>query len=331
MDSIEQSTDVLVIGAGMAGLIAATELQRSGRSVRVLDKGRGVGGRLASRRIEGATFDHGAPCFTAIHPWFATEVVQARLNGTVIPWTTGCTASLSDLRAWRGTPSMSAVPKQLARGLDLQLETTVTELRPQADRWVATTASGHTFASKSVVLTAPVPQSLALLDAGGIGLSLELRSRLDAIEYERCLTVMAVLEGPSRIPSPGVVILSDGPIASISDNQAKGISTEPAVTLHATPAFSLEHWDHDRLESGRILLAAAADWLGAGIRTFQVHGWRYCQPRNRDTKPCVLVSQVPPLALAGDAFGGGGVEGAALSGRAAAQAILALEAGSQRA
>jgi hypothetical protein len=172
---------------------------------------------------------------------------------------------------------------------------------------------------------------LALLDAGGIGLSLELRSRLDAIEYERCLTVMAVLEGPSRIPSPGVVILSDGPIASISDNQAKGISTEPAVTLHATPAFSLEHWDHDRLESGRILLAAAADWLGAGIRTFQVHGWRYCQPRNRYTKPCVLVSQVPPLALAGDAFGGGGAEGAALSGRAAAQAILALEAGSQRA
>ena len=51
----------------------------------------------------------------------------------------------------------------------------------------------------------------------------------------------------------------------------------------------------------------------------------------RDTEPCVLVSQVPPLTLAGDAFGGGGVEGAALSGRAAAQAILALEAGSQRA
>ena len=177
MDSIEQTTDVLVIGAGMAGLIAASELQQAGRSVRVLDKGRGVGGRLASRRIEGATFDHGALSFTASHPWFATEVVQARLNGAVTLWTPGSVSGFSDLRNWRGTPSMSAVPKQLSRGLDLQLETTVTDLRVHADRWVATTASGHRFASKSVVLTAPVPQSLALLDAGGIGLSLELRSR----------------------------------------------------------------------------------------------------------------------------------------------------------
>ena len=194
MDSIEQTTDVLVIGAGMAGLIAAAELQRAGRSVRVLDKGRGVGGRLASRRIEGATFDHGAPGFTASHPWFATEVVQARLNGTVTAWTPGSDTSHPDSRSWRGTPSMSAVPKQLARGLDLQLETTVTDLRPHADRWLATTASGQTFASRAVVLTAPVPQALVLLRAGGLELAPALRSRLDALEYERCLTVMAVLD-----------------------------------------------------------------------------------------------------------------------------------------
>jgi predicted NAD/FAD-dependent oxidoreductase len=250
MDSMEQTTDVLVIGAGMAGLIAATELQQTGRSVRVLDKGRGVGGRLASRRIEGATFDHGAPGFTASNPWFTAEVLQARLIGAIAPWTPGSDPGHPDSHSWRGTPSMSAVPKQLSRGLDLQLETTVTDLRAHADRWLATTASGHTFASRSVVLTAPVPQALALLDVGGIGLSLELRSRLDALQYERCLTVMAMLDGPSRIPSPGGIILSGGHIASITDNQAKGISIEPAVTLHATPAFSFEHWDHDRLESG---------------------------------------------------------------------------------
>jgi len=331
MDSIEQTTDVLVIGAGMAGLIAATELQQAGRSVRVLDKGRGVGGRLASRRVEGATFDHGAPGFTASHPWFISEVLQARLNGALTPWTPGSAEGHRDLRSWRGTPSMSAVPKQLSRGVDLQLETTVTGLRPYADRWLATTASGHTFASRSVVLTAPVPQALALLDAGGIVLSPELRLRLNAIEYERCLTVMAILDGPSRIPSPGGVLMSSGPIASITDNQAKGISAEPSVTLHATPAFSLEHWDHDQLESGRLLLAAAADWLGAGVRTFQVHGWRYSQTKIRDLEPCLIVNHAPPLALAGDAFGGVGVEGAALSGRAAALAILALGASPQRA
>jgi predicted NAD/FAD-dependent oxidoreductase len=56
----ERQDDVLVIGAGMAGVMAATELTRSGARVLVLDKGRSVGGRLASRRISEATFDHGA-------------------------------------------------------------------------------------------------------------------------------------------------------------------------------------------------------------------------------------------------------------------------------
>jgi hypothetical protein len=101
----------------------------------------------------------------------------------------------------------------------------------------------------------------------------------------------------------------------------KGISAEPAVTIHATHAFSLQHWDRDRQESGRALLDAATPWLGAAITTFQVHGWRYSKPMRVDAAPCVLVCQSPPLVLAGDAFAGPRVEGAALSGWAAAQAV----------
>ena len=45
----------IVIGAGIAGLLAARQLAEAGRDVTVLDKGRGVGGRLATRRIGEAT------------------------------------------------------------------------------------------------------------------------------------------------------------------------------------------------------------------------------------------------------------------------------------
>ena len=71
METTEHTTDVVVIGAGIAGLIAAGELKRAGLHVLVLDKGRGVGGRIATRRIGGATFDHGAQFITQRNPRFA--------------------------------------------------------------------------------------------------------------------------------------------------------------------------------------------------------------------------------------------------------------------
>jgi predicted NAD/FAD-dependent oxidoreductase len=219
---------------------------------------------------------------------------------------------------------MSGVAKHLALGIHVQIEVTLTSLRPEAHYWVATTLDGRSMTAKAVILTPPVPQSLALLDAGGFPLAPALRQRLSAIEYDRCLAVMAVLEGPSRIPPSGGLLLDSGPIASITDNQSKGISLEPSVTLQATPEFSLAHWDHDRMETGRLLLAAAAECLGAGIRTYQVHGWRYSRPRVTDPEPCLLASSVPPLVLAGDAFGQGGVEGAAFSGFEAAKAVQTL-------
>ena len=322
MDATEPTTDVLVIGAGIAGLIAAGELQRAGRRVLVLDKGRGVGGRLASRRIGGATFDHGAQFITPRNPRFAAVLEQGRQKGAMEEWCRGFAGGVDGHARWRGKPTMSALAKHLALGLDLHLEMPVVALRCADDRWRAETTKGRTFTADAVVLTPPVPQSLALLDAGGIILAPEMRTRLAAIEYERCLVIMAVLDGPSRLPPPGGFTPAYGPIAWIADNQLKGISAEPAVTIHATHAFSLEHWDRDREESARALLDAAAPWLGAGIRTFQVHGWRYSKPMRVDEAPCVFASQSPPLVLAGDAFSGPLVEGAALSGWAAAEAIL---------
>ncbi len=62
--------DVIVIGAGLSGLLAAGKLNASGYRVIVLDKGRGVGGRLATRRMDGAVFDHGAQYFTVQDPGF---------------------------------------------------------------------------------------------------------------------------------------------------------------------------------------------------------------------------------------------------------------------
>jgi predicted NAD/FAD-dependent oxidoreductase len=82
----------------------------------------------------------------------------------------------------------------------------------------------------------------------------------------------------------------------------KGVSATPAVTLHATPAFSLKNWDRDRQESGWELLRAVETWLGSGVVTdFQVHGWRYSKPINGEQSTCLILNESPLLLLAGDA------------------------------
>jgi hypothetical protein len=80
-NALRRNADVLVIGAGMAGLSAATALQKAGFKPLILDKGKQLGGRMANRRVGGATFDHGAQFVTARDPRFAALLEEAEIAG----------------------------------------------------------------------------------------------------------------------------------------------------------------------------------------------------------------------------------------------------------
>ena len=80
------TTDVLIIGAGIAGLLCATELNKTGRSVRILEKGRGPGGRMATRRMGKARLDHGAQFFTVRSHSFQRYVDEWLEAGVIREW-----------------------------------------------------------------------------------------------------------------------------------------------------------------------------------------------------------------------------------------------------
>jgi len=314
--------DVLVIGAGMAGLVAARELVAAGYSVRVVDKGRGTGGRLATRRSGAATFDHGAQFLLAHEPRFAAALEAWRSAGILEPW--GMAEAASGGVRWRGAPSMTAIAKHLARDLDVLLGRRVIALRRAAAGWKADCEDGTAVAAGAIVITAPVPQALELLAASAIDLPAAQSRALGTLDYEPCLVGMVVLDGPSRVPPPGYIALEVGPLAWIADNHQKGISAVPALTLHATPAFSRAHWDDAREACGRQLVEAASPWLGSPVLECVVHAWRYARPLRRAERPFVVVDNDPPLLMAGDAFGGPDAEGAAMSGWAVARALQQL-------
>ncbi|MFF3658684.1 NAD(P)/FAD-dependent oxidoreductase [Streptomyces olivochromogenes] len=68
MVAIRSGPDVLVVGAGLAGLACARDLTRAGLGVRVLEASDGVGGRMRSDRHEGFVIDRGFQVFNTSYP-----------------------------------------------------------------------------------------------------------------------------------------------------------------------------------------------------------------------------------------------------------------------
>lgn len=316
-------TEVLVIGAGMAGLAAAKDLHQQGKQVLVIDKARGLGGRLANRRMDGAIAEHGAQFVTARTERFQALVKDWEVRGFAEEWFRSGGDSGEEYPHYRGVPTMSAMAKQIATDLDYTLGKRAVSVTMSGKGWETKLESGESIASESILITSPVPQTLALLEAGRIAMTSKDKALLTSIEYEPCITVMATLHSEPEIPSPGGLKMSVGSIAWLADNQQKGVSEKPAITLQANAEYSRENWDRDRTEVGQELLTMAEHLLGASVADFQVHAWLYSKPVATQEKPYLVISDVPKMVLAGDAFGGPRVEGAVLSGWAAAEEMLA--------
>jgi len=323
--------DVLIVGAGAAGLAAAAALRGAGRSVIVVDKGRVPGGRLATRSLDGGLADYGAQFFTVRTTEFACIVSHWLEAGLVFEWSRGW--SIGSLLAappdgyprYAARDGFGALAARLAEGLDVRAATRLLAIRPSQSGWVGVDEAGVAYEGRAMILTPPVPQSLELLAAGGVSLPPGIRATLAAIAYAPCLCGLFAVDGETRLPEPGALQWPGHVVSWIADNHRKGISPERRViTVHAGPEASVARWsDDDR----RVL-----DWLTEELTPFlapaakvtesRLKRWRYAVPTHLHPEPYLFTGLNPPLIFAGDAFDGPRVEGAFLSGWAAGRRLL---------
>ncbi|MDT8305103.1 MAG: FAD-dependent oxidoreductase [Anaerolineae bacterium] len=337
------STDCLIIGAGLAGLHAARELSRAGIETIVLEKGGTSGGRLATTAVHTemgtAMADEGAQYFTVREATFEEEVRGWLRAGVAYPWSMGFvtpdgSAFPDGHPRYCGSGGMASIAERLAAGLDVRLESEVVAIAHEG-AWLVTPAGGERLEATALLLTAPVPQSLALLAPGDIPLPADEGAMLARIAYDPCLALTVVLNGPSQIPAPGGMWPGGERIYWMADNGQKGISPVSCLTIHATPEYSRALFAGERERIVEELLAEAAPWLGsgpkAGVAATRLRRWRYSIPLQLYPARCLLVDAPGMIAFAGDAFAGPRVEGAALSGMAAGQALIAaLSTGDRR-
>lgn len=327
---------VAVIGAGLAGLKAATDLAANGVAVVVFDKSRGVGGRMATRRSFPDDFDHGAQYFTARGDAFRKQVDTWASAGVVASWDAslvrlgGDTPDLPDDTTERyvGTPRMTNPAKDLAAPLRVELSCRVTELAQEDGTWTLVSDAGIRHPGFShVIIATPSPQAVPLLDS-----SPELQAAARSVRMLACHAMMIRFEHPVKVDFAGAFV-AESPLSWVARNRSKpGRPDGEAWVLHTTPAYSLAHVDDAPDSLTEELTDALSHAIGVrlpAIRSSAVHRWLLARAENPLGKSC-LFDDAQQLGVCGDWLLGDRLEDAFESGAAmAAHLELTLRVGSE--
>ena len=314
----------------MAGLACAGALHAAGVAVALFEKSRGVGGRLATRRVDGLQFNHGAQYASAHGPAFQAVLAGMAAAGDAAPWLAAGAAR------WAGTPGMSAMARHMA-GLGVgsvhamrhvaYLDRTpggwmVRHLDAATARPGLVTREGGEVAGPfdAVVLALPAPQAGALLHGMAHPFGLEA----DRAGMAPCWTLMVAFPdatGAPDLPAPGGALEW---IARDSSRPGRGRMPECWVA-NAGAGWSGAHLEKDAAEVSSLLLQefSAATGLRQAPAHVAVHRWRYALTDVPLGRPALWDADAG-LGVCGDWCLGRRVEDAYASGRALAERLCLI-------
>ena len=340
-----RAADAVVVGAGIAGLACATTLRCHGLSHMVFERSRGVGGRCATRRVSGQPVDHGAAFLHGSDPGFLAAITAVpgatlldgwprEIEGVGPPCAPKAFEPLERRLAY--AEGLTVLPKHLARGLDVRLETPVVSLSAASGGILVQTESGQPFLTPSVVLAVPPPTAVKLLvplagegrEAAAVGALMRM------IGSQACLTVLAGYSLDTACPSWDIRYPEDSAsVQMISHDSAKREAPRFVVlVVQARPCWSLAHlktpeetWSDGLIRETARLVGA---WAGRPSWV-QAHRWRFARSDRGSelSRPLSLrMNGGGRVIVTGESFApGGGIEAAWLAGIASARRLLEQE------
>lgn len=317
-----------IVGAGVAGLTLAQRMQSAGWSVTLIEKSRGPGGRLSTRRRDGGQFDHGAQYFTARTQAFAHEISGWAREGWVEQWNGSFYRWLDsrlepdpvDRPRWVGVPRMSGLTRALSAGLTIVTASRAESLIRKDAAWAVRTESGELYDGFDwVVLTCPGPQALALAPSGS-----PVAERAQQLNYAPCWAAM-MESGADFIPEYDGLRLEHPVLAWVARDSSKpGRPDGCRWVVHASAEWTEANVDATGEDVARCMREAFEAITGVQPTSVTVHRWLYALASNDGgTGSCIDPTQ--SLGLCGDALLGGRVEDAWLSAHHLAKSLLTIE------
>ena len=306
---------IAIAGAGMAGMSCGQRLSRLGHEVRLFDKGRGPGGRMATRRMEygGTTlhFDHGAQYFTARDPRFVEQVAHWEASGVAARW-----AAAGD-DAWVGTPAMNAPLKAMAGELGVQFRTRIEQLVRDGEGWQIDGEGAPDARFDAVLVAVPAEQAGPLLQPHAPAMA----TLADQTASDPCWTLMAGFEAPLALVQD--TLRQRGPIGWAARNNAKpGRANEECWVVQASPEWSRAHLEEDAETVAAALLAELAEANGGPLPRqlgATAHRWRFARSGTAGEE--ALWDAEQRIGVCGDWLIGPRVEAAYMSGLLLAEAV----------
>lgn len=294
---------VVVVGGGVAGAACARQLVEAGLPVKVIDRGRRVGGRMASRRLNGRPVDLGASYLTVSGAAFAEVVEDWERRGLARPWTDSFTALSSGPPEDKPGPVRWGAPGGLRSLVEDHLAGVAVEHREVeriervAGRW---SVDGTT--ARAVVLAMPDPQARRLLGEGVA----EVAARLDR-PWEPILAVAARWGSRTwddRTPSgafQGAFVNDHDQLSFVADDGRRRGDDAPVLVAHSTPGFASDHLgDLPAAEAALVTALREALGLGEPVET-HLHRWTYARPTGGREEPYLL--DPSGLGVCGDGWG----------------------------
>lgn len=325
------SHSIAIIGAGLSGLVCARRLQAAGHSVRIFEKSRGVGGRMATRRAEGfGEFDHGAQYFTATSPEFSVQVQAWVESGVVQEWAGSVGVvrhgefrrTSQETMRYVAVPSMTAIAKELARDQSIVLQQRVVGIEREQRGSVLVMESQEQFGPFDwVISSAPAPQSAAIFQPWK-----DFTKPFVDLDLEPCWAVMIASSERIDTPFDGMFV-EDSPLSWIcrqGSRPSRQVESDRWV-LHASPAWSRVHIEDSPQAAQDQLIEAFWKAVGFEPRELsftQIHRWRFSIPLHTLEVPYLLDADLG-FAVCGDWCAGPKIEGAWRSGDALGRAIVA--------
>ncbi|SMF48512.1 hypothetical protein SAMN02745866_03160 [Alteromonadaceae bacterium Bs31] len=315
--------NVAIIGAGIAGLTAARELRERGAQVTVFEKSRGLGGRLATKRLHWGHVDIGAQYFTARDERFKAQVDRWMAQGFVARWEftphaidarKGLVRPKDSSIRYVGTPSMNSLAHALADKVEVRFNSRIQSLTQSSEGWRVEISDGEPVDDcyDWVVLSLPAEQSQSLLADTPIGHKIpqDIHQACWALALATCGEVAPEIQG----------IFGDELVSWVSRLSARpqrNISKpyDDLWMLH----FAGEWSDTKGKHLPDNFTQLGLEWLSATLNKplklayAYPHYWRYARVKPDKVKPVVIADKTKGLAAIGDWSAGGRVEGAYLS------------------